>query len=195
MTSGLLSIGTSRLQLIPAGEAWLAALVAGPGSFTMLSDLRVADGFDDFPGTLRFSLDRVRRAPARELGWWAPLLFVEREENLVIGMGGYKGPPIGGSVEVGYVVAPSHRGLGFATEALAGLVAAAFKQRRVERVIAHTIPSPGPSPRVLEKCGFARKGDGLDPHHGIVWRWELPRPATSRALPASRPGSPRVQRQ
>lgn len=173
------TIETQRLSLRPAGEAWLTALIAGPAVFTLLTELRVADGYNEFPNTLRFSLDRVRRAPARELRWWAPLLFVERVTHLVIGIGGFKGPPISGDVEVGYAIAPSHRGRGFATEAVAAMTAAAFKQPAVERVIAHTLPAPGSSPRVLTKCGFTQVGEDLEPEAGLVWRWELPRVVSS----------------
>jgi RimJ/RimL family protein N-acetyltransferase len=44
-------------------------------------------------------------------------------------------------------------------------------------VIAHTLPEAGASGRVLEKNGFAREGDGLDPEVGTVWRYKLARPA------------------
>jgi ribosomal-protein-alanine N-acetyltransferase len=169
------TIETPRMSLRPAGEAWLTAFIASPDTFSLITNLRVADGCNEFPKSLRFSLDRMRRASAREIHWWAPLFFIERTANLVVGVGGYKGPPIQGTVEFGYSIAPAHRRRGLATEAAAALAATAFKSPGVESVIAHTLPVEGPSPRVLEKCGFVRAGESLDPDEGVVWRWELRR--------------------
>lgn len=167
-----LTIETARLSLRPAGEAWLTALTAGADTFALLTGLRIADGCNEFPKSLPFSLDRLRRARESERRWWAPLLFIERGTNLVVGMGGFKGPPLNGEVELGYSVAPAHRGRGIATEAASAMAAAALKTAGVAAVIAHTRAQPGPSPRVLEKCGFARAGEGCDPDEGVVWRWE-----------------------
>lgn len=179
-----LTIETPRLSLRPAGEAWLTALLAGPGAFTLVTGLHVAGGCNETPDTLRWSLDRVRRAPDREMRWWAPVLFIERAASLVVGMGGYKGPPREGAVELGYTVAPVHRGRGLASEATGAMAAAALKQASVERVLAHTLPAHGPSPRVLEKCGFVFVGDVVDPSDGLVWRWELRRLGGTGSVPS-----------
>jgi [ribosomal protein S5]-alanine N-acetyltransferase len=177
-----LTIETARLSLRPAGEAWLSAIIAGAGSFSLMTGFRVADGCCcEMPDALRWSLDRVRRAPRQELRWWAPMFFVERIAGLVVGIGGYKGPPQQNMVELGYSIAPSQRRRGLATEATAALAKVALQQPGVERVLAHTLPEPGPSPRVLEKSGFTRTGDVMDPEDGLVWRWELPRSVSSSA--------------
>lgn len=180
-------IETARLSLRPVAETWLTALISGPGMFALLTGLRVADGGCGTPEELCGSLARVRRAPARELRWWAPVLFIERAASLVVGMGGYKGSPRAGAIEIGYSIAPGHRGRGLATEAAAALAAAAFKQPGVDRVLARTLPAPGPSPRVLEKCGFARAGEVLDPNEGPLWCWELPRAVTTCAASPTTP--------
>jgi RimJ/RimL family protein N-acetyltransferase len=44
-------------------------------------------------------------------------------------------------------------------------------------VRAHSKPDNGPSARVLEKCGFERIGEVMDPEDGLVCRWERARPA------------------
>lgn len=181
-----LTIETTRLSLRPAGEAWLTAMIAGPGTFSLVTGLRVADGCNEMPDALRWSLDKVRHSPRRELRWWAPMFFIEKVAGMVVGIGGYKGPPQEKMVELGYSIAPPHRRRGLATEAAAAMVDAALKQPDVERVLAHTLPAPGPSPRVLEKTGFTRTGEIIDPEDGLVWRWELPRVSSPerRAFPA-----------
>ena len=60
----------------------------------------------------------------------------------------------GREVEIGYVVAPSHAGQGYATEATRALVDAVFNLTEARLVVAHSrIVNPA-SRRVLEKCGF-----------------------------------------
>jgi hypothetical protein len=165
-------IPTRRLSLHPAGEAWLTTLISSAGAFSLISGLGVAEGCNEFPDALRFSLDCLRRASPNNLCWCAPLLFVDPAARLVVGMGGYKGPPMQGAIEFGYSIAPAHRGRGLATEAAEAMANFALKQPGVECVFAHTLPMEGPSPRVLEKCGFVRAGEGMDPREGVVWRWE-----------------------
>jgi [ribosomal protein S5]-alanine N-acetyltransferase len=51
----------------------------------------------------------------------------------------------------------------------------AFGDPRVRVVCAHTLPGAGASARVLEKCGFTRVADVVDPEDGLVWRFEKSR--------------------
>jgi len=48
----------------------------------------------------------------------------------------------------------------------------AFADPRVCLVCAHTLPGAMASARVLEKCGFTRVPDVVDPEDGLVWRFE-----------------------
>jgi RimJ/RimL family protein N-acetyltransferase len=173
------AIETTHLSLLPAGEGWLQTLITGPATFALLTDLQVVDGFCEPEGVLAASLDSLRRAPMGERDWWAPFLCVERMTSHVIGLAGFKGPQQYGAVELGYSIAPTHRGRGLATEVVRALAARAFAHREVERVRAHTLPTPNASTRVLEKCGFVRAGEGFAPAEGTVWRWELPRAITA----------------
>jgi RimJ/RimL family protein N-acetyltransferase len=82
----------------------------------------------------------------------------------VIGNGGFKGHhSADGTCEIGYSVMESHQRHGYATEAVEGLVAWAFRDPGVTRVIAHTLPALRPSIRVLEKCGFQRAKEAIEP--------------------------------
>jgi [ribosomal protein S5]-alanine N-acetyltransferase len=92
-----------------------------------------------------------------------------------IGFCGFKGPPCpAGSVEIAYGIETTNQGQGYATEAARALVAYAQTCPTVTSVLAHTLPEPNASTRVLTKCGFMMKGETVDPHDGPVWRWELP---------------------
>jgi RimJ/RimL family protein N-acetyltransferase len=77
--------------------------------------------------------------------------------ELAVGSIGFFGPPMPAAdgvpeVEVGYGLVEDARGLGYATEALTAMVAAA--EAAGARVRASVLPDNQPSIRVLAKCGF-----------------------------------------
>jgi RimJ/RimL family protein N-acetyltransferase len=90
----------------------------------------------------------------------------------VVGLGGFYGPPADGSVEIGYSVAPAHRGRGHATEAARRWIEIATA-RGVRTVLAHTLAEDNPSTAVLRRLGFRRTDELVDPE-GAIWRWDLP---------------------
>jgi RimJ/RimL family protein N-acetyltransferase len=116
-------------------------------------------------------LARVRVSSAAD-PWVHGFSAVHRESGAVVGMGGFKGPPADGAVEIAYAVGADSRGRGYATEIARALVAYAFACDEVEVVRAHTLPHGIASQRVLAKCGFAHVGEVLDPEDGLVWRFE-----------------------
>lgn len=105
--------------------------------------------------------------------WIHGFSMVHRDNDVVVGMAGFKGPPgADGMVEIAYGVAPDHQGKGFATEAAQALVAYAFDSGRVRVVRAHTLPKATASTQVLTKCGFQYVGEVIDPEDGLVRRWD-----------------------
>jgi RimJ/RimL family protein N-acetyltransferase len=75
-------------------------------------------------------------------------------------------------VELAYGIDPPHRGCGIATEVAGALTEFAFTDGRVTIVRGHTKPDNVASARVLEKCGFRKVGEVIDPEDGLVVRWE-----------------------
>ncbi len=105
--------------------------------------------------------------------WTHGFSLVQRDSEIVVGKGGFKGPPgADGGVEIAYGVVPDHQGKGYATEAAQALVTYAFSSGQVRVVRAHTIAKSNASTRVLAKCGFRPIGEVSDPEDGMVWRWE-----------------------
>jgi RimJ/RimL family protein N-acetyltransferase len=131
---------------------------------------------EEWLGAFRFACDELVRRP-EIFGWWS-YLFVLDEPSILCGMGGYKGPPKDGVVEIGYSIAPSLRGRGLATAAARELVRIAFDDPSVVAVQAHTLAEPNASTRVLEKVGLRKIAELIDPaeHDGPIWRWRLDRP-------------------
>jgi RimJ/RimL family protein N-acetyltransferase len=74
-------------------------------------------------------------------------------DGRAVGGIGFKGPPDGGSVEIGYGLAPSARGHGYAAEALIALLAVAA-DHGVFTVIADTTLDNIASQRTLIRAGF-----------------------------------------
>ena len=105
--------------------------------------------------------------------WILGFNMLRRDENVIVGQCGFKGPPSAdGMVEIAYCVEPDRRGNGYATEAAQAMTMHAFQHNDVRLVRAHTLPEPNASTRVLTKAGFQNVGEVIDPDDGPVWRWE-----------------------
>jgi RimJ/RimL family protein N-acetyltransferase len=88
-------------------------------------------------------------------GHYGVYQLVRSVDGRVIGDIGFHGPPDrDGSVTVGYGLAASARGHGYATEALRALAAWALAQPEVVRVEADTTHTNLPSQRVMERAGM-----------------------------------------
>jgi len=105
------------------------------------------------------------------LAWYWILRGKSAEESVLVGNGGFKGPPDSeGVVEIGYYVRPMHRERGYGTEAVRRLVEHALSHAGVKLVIAQTQHDNEASIKLLEKIGFVRTGEGCEP--GLL-RFEL----------------------
>jgi RimJ/RimL family protein N-acetyltransferase len=163
---------TPRLTILPADAGRLDALLSSPEAFTLVTGYKVADGFCAFKGALDTSLKAIRCASDKDRPWWTPRLLVLTSASEVIGLIRFKGPPSAGAIEVGYSVAPAHQKRGLATEALCAIAGHALRFGSVHLIRAHTSPETSASTRVLEKSGFQKISEILDPNEGPVWRWE-----------------------
>lgn len=124
--------------------------------------------------SLQFTIDRLHEGP-RQAGWWLHFVLVPsgQTDRTLIGSAGYAGPPSAdGTVEIGYAIVRDHQRRGYASEVVRALVANAFAEIAVQRVVAQTLPDLIPSIGVLNKCGFHLIGEGSGP--GSV-RFELTR--------------------
>ena len=117
-----------------SGDAWTARLPVrrGPGCHRQPS--------------AHYRAER-RAASVRLLPDW------RQSDGVAIGGVGFKGPPYGGVVEIGYGLVPSARGHGYATEALATLVKIAAGLG-MTTIRADTDLDNVASQRTLEHAGF-----------------------------------------
>lgn len=162
-----------HLTLIDATLDLFDAALESEDRLRGLLDADLAEGWVAFPEALPFLREVRARAPESA---WGPLLFVRTKPRMLVGMGGFKGEPSEeGMVEIGYGIAPGHRGQGLATAAAAEMVRRAFDDPRVRVVQAHTLAEPNASTRVLGRVGMVRVAEHVQPEVGPVWLWELRR--------------------
>jgi ribosomal-protein-alanine N-acetyltransferase len=165
--------------LVTPDLALLDAAVDDPAALERALGHEVAEGWSGFPGALRSARDAVAADP--DSARWGVRLFVLDEPRILVGWGGFKGPPRDGVVELGYEIAPGWAGRGLATAAVRALLREAFAAPEVQTVIAHTLAEPGASARVLEKTGFVLQGEVPEEEVGTAWRFRLDRTAASLA--------------
>jgi len=124
-------------------------------------------------GVVSHTRDMLHRDPASAA--WTTRFFVSRDpggSRTLVGVGGYKGSPVNGAVEIGYSIVAEHQRRGLGSEAARGLVRHAFAQSGVHSVTAQTLPGLTASILVLVGCGFTLVGEGDEP--GVI-RYELRR--------------------
>ncbi len=163
-----------RILLLDATLELLGAALIGDDRLARAIGGAVASGWLDFPEALtathRMYSDRGDPAP------WGTAFFLTESPRTLFGWGGFKGSPnAAAEVEIGYALAPSFRGRGLAQAAARLMVSRAFGDASVKAVTAHTLAGPNASASVLERLGFIRTGEVVDPDAGTVWAWRLAR--------------------
>jgi RimJ/RimL family protein N-acetyltransferase len=160
--------GPPAARLVLATDAHFAWLL---GEGPALGLTAPASGLDE-EGVLVWV--RALTARLRAAGLPASWLVVDVLE--VVGLCSFKDPPDGeGSVEIGYSVAPSRRGRGYATAAVALVCLEASRPGRLRALRAETSVFNPASHRVLERNGFERVGAREDAEEGplLLWRKSL----------------------
>jgi RimJ/RimL family protein N-acetyltransferase len=151
--------------IIPAGNADFTELLAGraPRPWRLVNDSVISP--PEVLQMLSDLADSIR--PAFDPAAW---LIVQDDE--VVGLLSLVRPFDAGEICIGYGVAPTRRGRGATTAALAGLLEWARSDIRLGRVIAETNHDNLASQRVLEHNGFARIGERVDAEDGALIVWQ-----------------------
>ena len=169
-----MSIQTKNLILAPHLPRYLRALLRSAEEFENTSGLHVADGIREqlLSASPEF-MARVENSKEPD-PWLFGFAIIHKIDNVLIGMCGFPGPPnSNGVAEIAYGIAPDYQRRGYATEAATALIQFATSDPRVKMIWAHTLTEKNASTRVLEKCGFKKTGDAVDPENNLpIWRWE-----------------------
>ena len=160
------------VEIVPCSVGHLEMLIEGADAFLNAYGIQVVDGYMPFGGALQYILKKMQGSQL----WhpWLPYLFLVRSDQALVGFGGFKSiPDSKRMVEIGYSVAPSYQGRGFATSAVRQFIEIAFESKLVNCVCAHTLSESNASTKVLERCGMTKVSEAVDPDVGNVWRWEI----------------------
>jgi ribosomal-protein-alanine N-acetyltransferase len=136
----MVKIETSRLKLIPCTKESIQII-----------DIQ---NYDNGP-EVQNHLKELEKDPT--LLTWGSWLVIRKSDDLIIGDVGFKGKPNSKKeVEVGYGLLNQYWNMGYATEAVEGLVQWAFRTGEVNKVKAETELSNTGSIRVLEKANMKK---------------------------------------
>lgn len=159
--------GVPDIRFVPLSAAALSALIAG--------DLAAASAAAGHPLTRylveeswlwRIRLEQIGRDPASAR--WIARAAVAEPEDVVVGHGGFHGPPDEhGVVEVAYSVDPAHRRKGYAKAMLRVLLERADADPAVTAVRASIRPDNLGSRATIAGFGFRKIGEQWDPEDGL----------------------------
>lgn len=174
-----MTILTPRLALKPLTVELLDAQLSGhPSFFKRLSVAPQTEWPPPFYDDAALAWTHARLSDGEDPRWHIRLIATRGRlfrPARAIGVAGFKGPPDArGEVEIGYSVVASEQRRGYGAEAVAALVAFAFRHSEVALVSAHTLADDvtAASRRVLEGANFA--GPFPTEEFGVV-RYELAR--------------------
>lgn len=166
-----LPLRTRRLDLIAGNADLIRAEISGRQRFARLLQARVPRAWEQDPDhqeTMENMAQALEKRP-EHVGWWCWYFVLHNRvtgHRVLIGNGGFKGPPSGdGVVEIGYSLLQPYRNRGYTTEAVKALVSWAFQHPPVTRVIAEAQLGNTASIRVLQKTGFNEVGPGSQQSH------------------------------
>lgn len=157
---------TAKTRLIEATDADFAWMIRGSDDRSRELSLP-ADGVDS-EAVLAYLRDLTPTVTYDGHGH----IWMIVSGNEVVGLCGHKHRPADdGTVDIGYGVAESKQRRGYATDAVAAMLAKAKADPRITALVAETATGNLPSQRVLQKNGFARIGTAIDPDDGEIIRW------------------------
>jgi RimJ/RimL family protein N-acetyltransferase len=162
---------TARLRLVPVTPAHVRAFYNGRDELARLLDATIPASWPVDPIILEILKTRINDTAAFE---WAEFFYIHKQDNRIIGDGGFKGPPDSdGRLEMGYGIIPEYRNAGLATEAAHALVDYAFSFQEVNAVCADTAVTGLASMRILEKAGMHKCGARHDDEDGDCYCWQI----------------------
>ena len=165
--------GMPSIRFVKLSPAALSALVAEDlDAASAAAGLRLSQYLVDERWLWEVRLQDIRRVP--EAAEWIARAAVAEPEGVVVGHGGFHGPPDDdGVVEVAYSVDPAYRRRGYAKAMLAELLRRSDEDPRVTAVRASIRPDNAGSRATIAGFGFKKIGEQWDPQDGledVYWR-------------------------
>ncbi|MEV6847957.1 GNAT family N-acetyltransferase [Actinoplanes sp. NPDC051411] len=168
------------VRFVPLPPRALDALLTGDlPAARAITGVPLSDWFlsDEVTWLWRMRLDQIAVDP--RAADWIVRAAVSVPDGVVIGAGGFHGPPDGaGMVEIGYSTDPAYRRRGYARAMVAELLRWAAAEPSVVTVRASISPGNAASLATIAGFGFAHVGEQWDDEDGNEFLYERPaRPA------------------
>ncbi len=107
------------------------------------------------------------------VGYRTPWIgYLAKQDDKIVGVGGYKGQPISNRVEIAYGTFPDFQHQGIGKDICKKLVMLALKTDPEVVITARTLPEPNYSTKILQHNSFEFLGVVWDNDDGNVWEWE-----------------------
>lgn len=103
---------------------------------------------------------------------WGGYLAIDPKKGRVVGTCAFKGSPIDGVAEIAFFTFEPYGGKGYATAMVSELIRICEPTPAVRKLIALSMPEENAATAVLQKNGFQKVGQKIDPEDGLLWRWE-----------------------
>lgn len=150
-----LRLETERLLLVPMTFSFVSKLLNNDSSayeefgIKPINEWPNKDTLDILP----IIKEKLSVLPEPDgFGAW---LFIDRADNIVIGDGGFKGPPgENHKIDIGYGIIEGRQRQGYAFEAVTALIKWGFSQDNVRKITANCLISNAPSHGLLLKAGM-----------------------------------------
>ncbi len=156
---------TERLRLIPMSLEFVSGIINNDSTVYFDFDVKKTDEWPekaDIKDILTLIHDSLSRKSVPDgFDAW---LFVNKEDNCIIGDGGFKGSPDEeGHIDIGYAIIESQRNRGLAFEAVSALLHWGLRQKEVKAITADCLDNNFPSIKLLSKLGMkeVKRADGM----------------------------------
>jgi RimJ/RimL family protein N-acetyltransferase len=168
------AIHTKRLDLLPMTAEFLQASVDGKlAQAARLIGMELPTEWLQTERLMRRRLEQLRLDPA--LQPWLLRAISLRATGMMIGHIGFHTAPGADylqtiaprGVEMGYRIFPAFRQQGYATEAVAAMLAWAQREKGVQHFVLSISPENVPSLRIAKHFGFRKVGSHMDEEDGL----------------------------
>ena len=124
------------------------------------------------PTPLQYRIPRVKKDP--EFAEIAIILAIEKASSEVIGSAGFHDfPNEKGMIEIGFGIVAQKQNQGFGTELLIGMWKMICARPDV-KILRYTVaPDNAPSMKIINKLGFEKVGEQIDPEDGLELIYEM----------------------
>jgi putative acetyltransferase len=151
-------------MLIEAEDGDFATLLRGEAPHGLkLVDTEIAP-----PGILQMLRELTKHIRLS----FAPSAWLVVKDGELVGLCSLTRVPSDGAIDIGYGIAPSRQGQGYATCAVAAILKWAYADPRVTAITAETSVHNRPSQSVLERNGFLQVGKRVDAEDGDLICWK-----------------------